>query len=328
MPKKEIICTLGPKSLNKSFLKFSNKKISLLRLNMSHLTLDKLKKSINIIRKSSSVPICIDTEGAQIRTKVKKEYFLKINRKLKIFKDLGDFKLYPIEIFKKIKIGDVLDVGFTGLEIKIIKKNNKFMTAQVKKPGYLETNKGVHLKNRKIKINYITQKDLQAITIAKKYNIKHFALSFTNSVQDVKKFNKLLKKETKIFKLETNSALKNIKNILKSGKNFLIDRGDLSKDISIELIPVAQRKITSLGKKLNKNVYVATNFLETMISNISPTRGEVNDIYNTLELGAKGLVLAAETAIGRYPIECVLTLKRIIKIFFKNNFFLFFLQFL
>ena len=138
-------------------------------------------------------------------------------------------------------------------------------------------------------------------------------------MESQKKFNKLLEKETKIFKLETNSALKDIKNILKFGKNFLIDRGDLSKDISIELIPVAQRRILSLGKKLNKNVYVATNFLETMILNISPTRGEVNDIYNTLELGAKGLVLAAETAIGKYPIECVLTLKKIIKVFSKNK---------
>lgn len=317
---KEIFCTLGPNSLNKKFLNFSKRNVNLLRINMSHVEIYELPKIIKYIKKHTNTPICIDTEGAQIRTKVKKKYFLKINRKLKIFKDAGDFKLYPIEVFKKLKIGDVLDVGFTGLEIKIIKKNKKFMTGQVKKFGYLETNKGVHLKNRKIKMNYITQKDLLAIALAKKYNIKHFALSFTNSVQDVKKFNKLLEKETKIFKLETNSALKDIKNILKFGKNFLIDRGDLSKDISIELIPVAQRRILSLGKKLNKNVYVATNFLETMILNISPTRGEVNDIYNTLELGAKGLVLAAETSIGKYPIECVLTLKKIIKVFSKNKY--------
>ena len=317
--KKEIFCTLGPNSLNKKFLSFSNRNVNLLRINMSHVEINKLPKIIKYIKKNTNTPICIDTEGAQIRTKVKKKYFMKINKKLKIFKDSGDFKLYPTEIFEKLKIGDVLDVGFTGLEIKLIKKNKKFLIGQVKKHGYLETNKGVHLKNRKIKINYITPKDLEAITIAKKYNIKHFALSFTNTVHDVKKFNKLLEKEKKIFKLETYSALKDIKNILKAGKNFLIDRGDLSKDIPIELIPLAQRKIISLGKKLNKNIYVATNFLETMISNNSPTRGEVNDIYNTLELGAKGLVLAAETAIGRYPIECVLTLKKIIKILSKSK---------
>jgi len=317
--KKEIFCTLGPNSLNKKFLNFSNRNVNLLRINMSHVEINKLPKIIKYIKKNTNTHICIETEGAKIRTKVKKKYFLKINKKLKIFKDSGDFKLYPIEIFEKLKIGDVLDVGFTGLEIKLIRKNKNFLIGQVKKQGYLETNKGVHLKNRKIKINYITRKDLEAITIARKYNIKHFALSFTNSVQDVKKFNKLLEKEKKIFKLETNAALKDIKNILKSGKNFLIDRGDLSKDMPIELIPVAQRKITSLGKKLNKNIYVATNFLETMILNITPTRGEVNDIYNTLELGAKGLVLAAETAIGRHPVECVLILKKIIKIFSKNK---------
>ena len=70
---------------------------------------------------------------------------------------------------------------------------------------------------------------------------------------------------------------------------------------------------------MNKNIYVATNFLETMIENNSPTRGEVNDIYNTLEIGANGLVLAAETAIGKYPIECVQTLQKIIKVFNENK---------
>ena len=99
----------------------------------------------------------------------------------------------------------------------------------------------------------------------------------------------------------------------------MIDRGDLSKDISIEYVPLAQRKILLKAKKFKKNIYVATNFLETMIINVIPTRGEVNDIYNTLELGAKGLVLAAETAIGKYPDECIKVLKKIIKIYSKHN---------
>ena len=74
-----------------------------------------------------------------------------------------------------------------------------------------------------------------------------------------------------------------------------------------------------MGKKYKKNIFVATNFLETMIENHSPTRGEINDVYSTLELGANGLVLAAETAIGRYPVECVNTLLKIIKIYKKNK---------
>ena len=99
----------------------------------------------------------------------------------------------------------------------------------------------------------------------------------------------------------------------------MIDRGDLSKEISIEMIPVAQRQILKMAQKLgNKNIYVATNFLESMLTSATPTRGEVNDIYSTLHIGAKGLVLAAETAIGSYPIACVNYLKKIYKIYHKN----------
>ena len=317
--KKEIFCTLGPGSLNKNFLKFSQKNINLLRINMSHVEPSQLPKMINYIRRYTKTPICIDTEGAQIRTKIKKNILLKYNNRIKIYNEKGNFKLYPKEVFSKVTKGDILNVGFSGLELKLIKKNRKFLTAKVTKTGLLESNKGVHIKNRKIKMNYITNKDMKAIIVAKKFKIKNFALSFTNSAEDIKKFNKLLKKEKKIFKLETKSALKNIKDILKLGKYFLIDRGDLSKDITIEQIPVAQRKIIFLGKKFNKNIYVATNFLETMIKNIYPTRGEVNDIYNTLEMGAKGLVLAAETAIGKYPIECVKIIKKINQVFSKNK---------
>ena len=89
--KKEIFCTLGPNSLNKKFLNFSKRNVNLLRINMSHVEINKLPKIIKYIKKNTNTPICIDTEGAQIRTKVKKKYFLKINRKLKIFKDAGDF---------------------------------------------------------------------------------------------------------------------------------------------------------------------------------------------------------------------------------------------
>ena len=318
--KKEIFCTLGPSSINSKFLKFVNKnKVDLLRVNMSHVSLSNLSKIIKFVRKHTHIPICIDTEGAQIRTKTVKKKFFKTLKIFKISKIKGSFNLYPFEIFDKLKKGDILDIGFTGLEVKILNKNNEFLKCKVLKEGYYENNKGVHLKNRKIKISYLTNKDFQAIKIGKNLKIKNYALSFTNSKNDVLKFNKLLKKENKIFKLETKSALKNLSQILHSGKNFLIDRGDLSKDISIEYVPIAQRKILTNASKLRKNIYVATNFLETMIQNVTPTRGEVNDIYNTLELGAKGLVLAAETAIGKYPEECINVLKKIIKTFLKYN---------
>ena len=133
-------------------------------------------------------------------------------------------------------------------------------------------------------------------------------------------FSKLLPTEKKFFKIETARALKCLDFFFKNQKNFLIDRGDLSKDIGIENIPTTQRHIFKKSKKYkNVKVALATNFLESMIKNPYPTRAEANDIYNSLEMGASALVLAGETAMGKYPIESVNFLSKIIKIFKKNK---------
>ena len=292
----KIICTLGPHSLNKDFLKFVNKKISLLRLNMSHLSLEGLKKSIKFIKKNTGVPICIDTEGAQIRTKVKKKKKYKLGERVIINLSNGNIKLYPYSIYKQIKEKDILNIGFHNLKLRVIKKKNNII-CKVISAGTLENNKGVHIENRKVKLNYLTNKDFEAIKIGKKFKIKNYALSFTNSVEDILKFNKLLKNENKIFKIETSKAIKDFKQIVKKGNNFLIDRGDLSKDVKVENIPIVQRELFKMKK--NKKIYVSTNLLESMLENSYPTRGEANDIYSSLEMGAIGLVLAAETAIGK-----------------------------
>ena len=319
MSKINIICTLGPQSLNKKFLKFSNKKIHLLRLNMSHLPLNKLGKIINFIRKYSNVPICIDTEGAQIRIKVKKKIFFKKNKKFYISNEKNNIQLYPKYVLDNLKKGDTLSIGFSNLSIKIIKKSGDAL-CKVVSSGYLENNKGVHLVNRKIKLNYLTEKDREAIKIGKKLKIKNYALSFTNSVKDIIQFNKLLKKENKIFKIETKNAIKSFKEILKHGDQFLIDRGDLSKDVNIENIPLIQRNLFELKKKYSKKkIFVATNLLESMLENNYPTRGEANDIFSSLEMGASGLVLAAETAVGKYPQDTVKFLQKMITVFKRSN---------
>jgi len=304
--KKEIFCTLGPKTLNKRFLKFANGKVDLLRLNMSHLSLSQLKKNILFIKKYSKIPICLDTEGDQIRSKVKSKIFFKKNKNCIISKNGGYFNLYPDIVFNKIKKKDILNIGFNNLKVQIKNKNKKKMNCKVLSEGLLESNKGIHLINRKIRLNFITKKDKEAIQIAKENNIENFALSFTKSLSDVKRFNKILPKARKIFKIETFSAIRSFKKILKEGEEFLIDRGDLSKDTSIPDVPFLQRKIFTMCKKnKNKKVFVATNFLESMIKNPYPTQAEVNDIYTCLSLGADGLVLAAETAIGKHPEKCV-----------------------
>ena len=287
---------------------------------MSHIEIKNLKKTINFIQSYTKTPICIDTEGAQIRTKVKISKFFKTGQKFKIYNHSNTINLYPQEIYYKLKNNDVLNIGFEDLKAKIIQKNIRYITLKVLSSGKIDNNKGVHIENRNINLNFLTKKDLQALEISKKLKIKNYALSFTNSYNDILKFNKLLPKANKIFKIESKKAIRSIDKIIKFGTNFLIDRGDLSKEISIENIPFVQRKILKVSRKFrNKNIYIATNFLESMILNKYPTRGEANDIYNSLEMGAKGLVLAAETAIGKYPEKTVNFLKKMINSFKKQN---------
>ena len=107
----KIICTLGPSTLNKKFLKFANKNnVDLLRLNMSHLSTSNLEKSIKFIKKNSSIPICIDTEGAQIRTKVSKSRFIKLGQIIIIGKSKNSFSLYPEYINERIRVNDILNI--------------------------------------------------------------------------------------------------------------------------------------------------------------------------------------------------------------------------
>ena len=312
----EILCTLGPASLNTKFLKFAKNKISLLRLNMSHIEVKDLKKYIIFIKKNTNIPICIDTEGAQIRTKINKKKNIKINQKFKIYKNSSKQGFYPLSVFDKLKLNDFLDIGFNDLKAKIIKKSDNYIILKSTSSGVLENNKGVYVVNRILKLNFLTQKDNEAIVLAKGLGIKNFALSFTNTTKDVLNFKRILPSQNKIYKIESKTAIKNLSKILKNGENFLIDRGDLSKEIEIENIPVFQRKIIKMSKKFkNKKVYIATNFLENMVTNKYPNRGEANDIYSSLEMGATGLVLAAETAIGKYPEKTVLFLNKMIKVF-------------
>lgn len=185
--------------------------------------------------------------------------------------------------------------------------------AIVEKGGYVGSNKATDI-NRDIYLDPITPKDKEAFKIGLDLGVKHFSLSFTNRAKDVIDLRKIIGNEAIIIsKIESIKGVLNLDEILPIVDQILIDRGDLSREIDIAKIPFLQRRIISTSKSFGIPAYVATNLLESMIKLNTPTRAEVNDIASTLLMGASGLVLAAETAIGENPIDSVKMLFEMVK---------------
>ena len=307
----KLFITLGPSTLNKKFLNSINSKyVKLLRINLSHTKIKDLKKIVLFIRKYSNIDICFDTEGAQVRTSkvINDKKQLIRNQIVHINKSNisnSHITLTPNNIYKKLKLGDTLDIDFNSAKIKVIDENSSRYKCKVIESGSIGSNKSVSV-SRSINIPPFTDKDIKAFELANNLNIKNIALSFTSSEQDIKKLRKYFENDITITsKIESKKGLLNLNKILNEANNILIDRGDLSKEIPLPLIPKKQKEIISAANQRNVPVFVATNLLESMVTKKEPTRAEVNDIYNTLVDGADGLVLAAETAIGNYPIECI-----------------------
>lgn len=324
----KIICTIGPTSFKKNVLKQLKKKnIDIFRINLSHTNKDQIKSKILYLKNNNIKNICIDSEGAQIRTTLcEKKYFLQEKKLIKVFNDSRfsnnkSISMYPSFNILSIKKNTKIFIGFNDLTLQVVKINKKdnSLTCKIIKSGFLESKKGVHITSN-IKLPALTEKDIYAFKLAKKYNIKYFAISFVNSHKDIEEVKKIVgNKAFIISKIETKNSLSNLKNISKVSNALLIDRGDLSRYIPIEQIPIVQEQVIKFNNKINKPTYVATNLLETMINETLPTRAESHDIYSTLKQGAKGLVLAAETAIGKDPVACVNFLEKSINSFFKKK---------
>jgi len=317
----KLLMTLGPSSLNKNTIEACDKKgIFLYRINLSHTDIDELEDRINKIRKYTETPICLDSEGAQIRnqkmcdgtTFFKKSSVVTIHHD-EIVGDENNISFTPKGICAEFKVGDIVDIDFHSARLCIIEINKSYCKAEVLNEGEVGSNKATNV-SRDIPLNPITLKDEQALRIGKEMGINHFALSFASSKNDIKLMrNKVGNESYLISKVESLIALKNLQDIIKSSDAILIDRGDLSRQVPIEKIPFLQRRIISSSRARNREVFVATNLLESMVTTMLPTRAEVNDVVSTLIMGASGLVLAAETAIGQYPVECVEMIHKLIE---------------
>jgi pyruvate kinase len=316
----KILATLGPCSLNGEVIAgMEEAGVSLFRINLSHTRIEDLEDVIKTIRSFTEVPICIDSEGAQIRTrklvggKINLEEGARLNIRFDGEDgDSGNLSFYPGDIASKFLPGDEIDIDFYGARLQVEKTSDQSATAIVIRGGNIGENKAVSV-NRQIELPYVTKKDIAAIAVGRQMGVGHFALSFTNTETDVQEFRSRIGGSAfLISKVESVRGLRNLMGIADEADAILIDRGDLSREVPIEQIPFIQRRIIASVKSRGKPVYVATNLLESMIEWHAPNRAEVNDVVSTLEMGASGLVLAAETAIGNHPLEAVRTVRRLI----------------
>lgn len=317
----KILCTLGPASMSPEIIKkLDNMGVDIFRINLSHTNECDIDSNIQTIQGVTAKPICIDTEGAQIRSGLMQDRevrfeegsIVKIHRE-DIMGDTYNLHLKPGFILEKVEIGDLISVDFDNLLLKVCEKELFFIKAEVMCAGCVGSNKAVTI-DRRIELPALSPKDLNAIEIALRRGVEYTALSFTNKKEDILQLRDLVKGKIHIIsKIESQNGLNNLDSILSVSDSILIDRGDLSREVALELIPFWQKKIIQKAKDRNIPVYVATNLLESMVSKKNPTRAEVNDVINTLMDGANGLVLASETAIGSYVVECLNMVKRLIK---------------
>lgn len=318
--KREILCTLGPSSMNDKVIpRLEELGVSLFRINLSHTKLDDLPRLIEYVKSRTKVPVCLDSEGAQIRTgdlaprviQVRENDRIRCHRD-RVPGDRSNINLYPLEIVDALRVGDLISIDFNSVLTQVVSRGSGYADLRVLHGGQIGQNRAVTVE-RDIVMPPLTAKDAAALTIGRQMGITHVALSFANTPGDVDAMRSVAGPHVfLISKIESLNGLRHIDAIAAKSEALLIDRGDLSRQVPIEQIPAVQKAIIKRGKDANVRVYVATNLLESMVSTGTPTRAEVNDIYNTLLDGVDGLVLAAETAIGKYPIDCVRMVAKLI----------------
>ena len=324
--KAKIIATLGPAIYSDTKLKqLVNLGVDAFRINFSHNTdrINKIVAKIRKIEKSSNKKIALiaDLQGVKLRVgKIKGDnQRIKYNQKY-IFdtkKEIGDHSRinfpYP-KILKKLQKGNkiLIDDGkFTfvvtnkkGLAVKTIcKSQNCFM----------KSNKSIHIPNFDIAFNNLTLKDKKDIKTATKLGCNWIALSYLQNEKLILEARKLIKKDMGIIsKIENKHALKNIIKIIKATDSLMIARGDLAIDIGHSEVPKVQLSLIKKCSQFSKSVIVATQMLESMIENNTATRAEINDIATAIFQGADTVMLSAEAAIGKFPIQAVSTMTKTI----------------
>jgi pyruvate kinase len=320
----KLIVTLGPATWSEENLrKIKDKGVDLVRINMSHSSVEDLS-SVLKSAKALDLPFIVDTEGSQLRTgRLPGNIHLEAGSSIRLYLEdvMGDelgVTIKPDRVVEQLQIGDLLFVGFDTLVLRVTSAQplvDGHVLADVISAGTLNQNKAVVVvtaSQREIIPPVLTEKDYQSITLGLEQGAEYIALSYARRGDDVDVVRRATGNAMGIIsKIEAWEGVEKFDEIAMNSDYLLLDRGDMSKEVPIEQIPIIQKDLIARARALHVPIYVATNFLESMVTEPKPTRAEANDVINTIFDGADGLILSAETAVGAYPFECINMMKRL-----------------
>ena len=331
MRRAKIVCTLGPSAETVDrLIELLNAGMNVARLNMSHGDYEEHGNRLRNVRAASeatgkTVGVFADLQGPKIRLgrfENDQKVFLENGARFTITTDdiLGTpercsttYKGLPGDV----NVGDqiLIDDGKVGL--KAVEVTDTDVVCEVTVAGPVSNNKGINLPGVAVSVPALSDKDERDLRWALHQDVDMVALSFVRSGDDIKRVHEIMDEEGRhvpvIAKLEKPQAIANLQDIIDAFDAFMVARGDLGVELPLEEVPLVQKRIIRAARKWAKPVIVATQMLESMISNPRPTRAEASDVANAVLDGADAVMLSGETSVGDYPVETVSTMARIVE---------------
>ncbi|MFA5353383.1 MAG: pyruvate kinase [Thermodesulfovibrionales bacterium] len=331
MRKAKIVCTIGPASqTGKVIRELISGGMDVARLNFSHGDHATHQQAFSLVRTEAAkqkrpVSILQDLQGIKIRIGDLRDGLLSLHGGEKLLLYPGHeisekgrlFISYPA-LLRDVKEGDSILIDDGLIKLHITGKTKDALKAEVLEGGELSPRKGVNLPHSRTTLPGLTEKDKKDLELGLSLGIDYLALSFVRTLEDIELVRRWAKRKGMalppiIAKIEKPEALKNIEEIMDRVEGIMVARGDLGVEMPPEEVPVIQKRLIDLANKKGKLVITATQMLESMTEHSRPTRAEATDVANAVLDGTDAVMLSAETASGRYPVEAVRMMDRIIR---------------
>jgi pyruvate kinase len=315
MKKTKIICTIGPASLSREMLeRMRDAGMNGARINTAYGTLDQYKLIVANIRHTADIPIIVDIKGPEIRLQVRQKRTMTVKKGEVIEVGVRDEEItFNHDFYDRMSVGDMVYIDNGRIRTQVVEKSTGILRLVVMDDGELADGKGVNIPNKQLSVPPLSQNDLEVIEFAKEYDVDYIALSFVRNVHDIANLKSKAGgfKGGIIAKIENREGVKNFEEILDAVECIMIARGDLGVEIEPERVPLVQKSIIKRCNQLGKTVVTATEMLESLIYQPTPSRAEVSDVANAILDGTDAVMLSGETSIGKYPIESVSMMSRI-----------------